>query len=71
MNALAVLLALACALLAAPMVTAEPEPAPAAQGCSFGGLPHPGFDCTVAGVHCAFFIWVDLNPPNPTFDCLT
>jgi hypothetical protein len=33
--------------------------------------PHAGFDCTVAGVHCAVYIWLDLNPPNPTWDCLT
>ena len=56
---------MAVALL--PGVSAEPV----ARPCEFGQLPHPGFDCTVAGVHCAVFIWVDLNPPNPTFDCLT
>lgn len=32
--------------------------------------PHAGIDCTIAGQHCEIRIWLDLNPPNPTFDCL-
>lgn len=59
-------IAVVVALALVPGVAAEPASAP----CEFGQVPHPGFDCTVAGLHCAFFIWVDLNPPNPTFDCL-
>lgn len=67
MRSLLLAAALALALATVPGAAAEPDAAP----CQLGQLPHPGFDCTVAGVHCAFFIWADLNPPNPTFDCLT
>lgn len=31
--------------------------------------PHAGIDCNVNGEQCTALIWLDLNPPNPTFDC--
>jgi hypothetical protein len=31
--------------------------------------PHAGIDCTVNGERCTVLIWLDLNPPNPTFTC--
>jgi len=42
---------------------------PAAGGCVPSLPPHAGVDCTVGPVHCVILVWVDLNPPNPTFDC--
>lgn len=60
--------ALALALLAAtlaPVASAEPD-AP----CTVSPPAHAGFSCGLGPVDCAFHIWLDLNPPNPTFDCL-
>ena len=58
-------LSLALAATFAPAAAAEQVPAP----CEASGPSHVGFDCTIGPVHCAFFVWVDLNPPNPTWDC--
>jgi hypothetical protein len=49
--------------------TAAAESASAAP-CTTSLPPHAGFDCTLGKVHCAVYIWLDLNPPNPTWDCL-
>ena len=67
MKGLLLAIALVLAVVVVPGVSAEPVSAP----CQFGQMPHPGFACTIAGKECVFFIWVDLNPPNPTFRCLT
>ena len=46
---------------------ASPPDAPAAPCVSLP--PHAGIDCTVGPVRCTILVWVDLNPPNPTFEC--
>jgi hypothetical protein len=68
MRTLLALALLGLALLAIPSSQAEPDAAGLVP-CTIHQPSHAGFDCTVGPVHCAVRIWLDLNPPNPTWDC--